>query len=129
MNMHEFLKNKNYPVSADGSLTLKKPYDNFNINTYNVCYPNNLGNNCLTIDNIRVIFDEFYKDKVIENSNPDRDEQFVLTSVSIGVQCKQYHKSESKTISSSFTPVLRIGDLLSDAQHAFMLSRQEAQVT
>ena len=128
MNMYEFLRRKNYPVNKDGSITLKKPYDNFNINSKNVCYPNNLGDNHLSLDNIEIVFEGFYKNKIIDNGNPDRDEKYVLKSVSIGIDRHIYHKSKSKTISSDYFAVLQIGDLLTEEQHSFVLSKRGGHV-
>ena len=115
-------------VNKDGSITLKKPYDNFNINSKNVCYPNNLGDNHLSLDNIEIVFEGFYKNKIIDNGNPDRDEKYVLKSVSIGIDRRIYHKSNSKTISSDYFAVLQIGDLLTEEQHSFVLSKRGGRV-
>lgn len=59
--MYQFLKGRNYTANANGSLMLKPPYDNFCISEHNVCYPNDLKDNCLTPANIGSIFEKFYK--------------------------------------------------------------------
>ncbi len=123
MDMYEFLKIINHPVNKDGSITLKAPYDGFKLTKNNVCYPNNLKDNCLTPDNIETIFNQFYKDKRIDNGNPDRDEKYVLTAVAIVKNRKIYHKYKSKTISNNNFDVLRVGDLLSEEQYEFISKR------
>lgn len=123
MDMYEFLKIKNYPVNKDVSITLKAPYDGFNLTENNVCYPNNLKDNYLTLDNIKIIFNQFYKDKIIDNGNPDRDEKYVLTAVAIVKNRKIYHKYKSKTISNNNFDVLRVGDSLSEEQYEFISKR------
>ena len=123
MDMHEFLKTKNHPINKDGSITLKAPYDGFNLTENNVCYPNDLRENTLTPDNIGIIFNQFYRDKVIDNGNPDRDERYVLTATAIVINRKIYHKYKSKTLSNDNFDVLRIGDSLSKEQYEFISKR------
>lgn len=122
INMYEFLKGKNYASNADGSLILRPPYDNFCLSERNVCYPRDLRDNCLTPENIGYIFEKFYKDKVIDNGNPDRNESYVLTSFAIAINRKIYHKTKSKTLSNDNFDVLRIGDPLTDEQHEYILN-------
>ncbi len=123
IDMYDFLKIKNYSVNKNGSITLKAPYDGFNLTENNVCYPNNLKDNCLTPDNIEIIFNQFYKDKIIDSGNPDRDEKYVLTAVAIVINRNIYHKYKSKTISNDNFDVLRIGDSLSVEQYEFTSKR------
>jgi len=120
MDIYEFLQRKNYPINKDNSITLKGPYNNFNITDKNVCYPNKMEDNCLTPCNIEVIYNQFYKDKIIDNRNPDRDSKYVLTPVAILENRKIYHKSKSKTIANDDFDVLRIGDLLSEEQNHYI---------
>lgn len=120
MDIYEFLKRKNYPVNNDNSITLKDPYESFNITDKNVCYPNKLEDNCLTLDNIEAIYSQFYKDKVIDNGNPDRDSKYVLTLVAIVENRKIYHKSNGKTVANDNFDVLKIGDLLSEEQNDYI---------
>ncbi len=122
INMYEFLKRRNYTKNTDGSLILKPPYDKFCLSEHNVCYPKDLKDNYLTPANIRFIFENFYKDKVIDNGNPDRDESYVLTSVAIVRNRKIYHKTKSKTLSNDNFDVLRIGEPLTDEQYAYILN-------
>lgn len=125
MDVYKFLKNRNYSINQDNSITLKDPYGNFNIidkNGITVCYPNKLEDNCLSLGNIELIYNQFYKDKVIDNGNPDRDSKYVLTPVAIVENRKIYHKYKSKTIANDNFDVLRIGDLLSDEQYDYILN-------
>lgn len=122
INMYEFLEGRNYTANADGSLILKPPYDKFCLSKNNVCYPNDLKDNCLTPANIGFIFEKFYKGKVIDNGNPDRDESYVLTSAAIVRNRKIYHKTKGKTLSNSNFDVLRIGDPLTDEQYEYILN-------
>jgi hypothetical protein len=121
MGMYEFLKRKNHSTNTDGSITLKAPYDRFNLTENNVCYPNDMKNNCLTLDNIEIIFNQFYRDKVIDNGNPDNDEKYVLTNVAIVKNQRIYHNYKSKTISDENFDVLRVGDLLTEEQYEYIL--------
>lgn len=122
INMYEFLKRRNYTANVDGSLILKPPYDKFCLSEHNVCYPNELKENCLTPANIGFIFEKFYKDKVIDNGNHDRDESYVLTSAAIVRNRKIYHKTKSKILSNNNFDVLRIGDQLTDEQYGYILN-------
>lgn len=124
INMHEFLKGRNCNVNADGSLILKAPYDKFNLSENNICYPNDLKENVLTPNNIGFIFEKFYKGKIIDNGNPDRDESYVLTSTAIVINRKTYHKTKSKTLSNNDFNVLRIGEPLTDEQYEYILNRK-----
>lgn len=121
MGMYEFLKRKNHSTNTDGSITLKAPYDRFNLTEKNVCYPNDMKNNCLTLDNIEIIFNQFYRDKVIDNGNPDRAEKYVLTNVAIVKNRRIYHKYKGETISDENFDVLRVGDLLTEEQYEYIL--------
>lgn len=121
MGMYEFLKRKNHSTNTDGSITLKAPYDRFNLTEKNVCYPNDMKNNCLTLDNIEIIFNQFYRDKVIDNGNPDWAEKYVLTNVAIVNNRRIFHKYKTKTISDEDFDVLRVGDLLTEEQYEYIL--------
>jgi len=101
---------------------LKPPYDNFCISEHNVCYPNDLKDNCLTPANIGSIFEKFYKGKVIQNGLRDSHESYVLTSIAIVRRRENYHKTKAKTLSSNDFDVLLIGDPLTDEQYAYMLN-------
>jgi len=122
INMYQFLKGRNYTANANGSLMLKPPYDNFCISEHNVCYPNDLKDNCLTPANIGSIFEKFYKGKVIQNGLRDSHESYVLTSIAIVRRRENYHKTKAKTLSSNDFDVLLIGDPLTDEQYAYMLN-------
>ncbi|MEO5379139.1 MAG: hypothetical protein H7832_15370 [Magnetococcus sp. DMHC-6] len=90
----------------------------------NICYKNNMTDNCLTFDNINIIFDKFYKDKFINNGNPDKDKKYILTSVAIAIRCIRYHRFMGKTLSDSNHDVMQVGQLLTDEQYNFILSQQ-----
>lgn len=123
INIFDFLKDNGYPVNADNSITLKAPYSQLNIRLHcgtTVCYPNKPAEGTLTLENIELIYDNFYKDKYIDNGNPDRDEQYSATSVAIIVNRKIYHKSLSKTLSNDSFEILKVGDKLSEEQCQFL---------
>ncbi|MBV7541985.1 hypothetical protein [Acidovorax sp. sic0104] len=123
MNIYGFLLRKSYPKNVDGSITLKPPYASFNISSENVCYPNNLGPNHLSLDNIAIVFEEFYKNKSIDNLNYDRCEKYVLTPASIAIERLSYHKSQSRVLGRDILSVLTIGDLLNEEQQSFVSKR------
>jgi len=113
--IYNFLKAQNYPINIDGSITLKSPYDYFNIKDKNgttICYPNNLQSDELTFENIEKIYYHFYDKKFIDTGNPDRDCNYGLTTTAIIKNCKKYHKYKGKTLSNTNSDVLRIGDKL-----------------
>lgn len=123
INMYEFLKFRKYPVNIDGSIKLKEPYANFNIKSNNICYPNNLGIDFLLLENIELIYNQFYKDKVIENRDPDCSEKYALTSVAIIRSRTKYHKYKSKIISNHSFDVQRVGDILTKEQKDYLVNR------
>lgn len=123
MDMYEFLKLRKYPINNDGSITLKSPYDGFNLTKNNLCYPNNLKEGCLTLDNIEIVFNQFYKGKIIDDGNPDRDNRYILTSVAIIINRKRYHRYKTKVLSDKNHDILRIGDSLSKEQYEFVSKR------
>lgn len=113
--IYNFLKSQNYPINVDGSITLKNPYDYFNImdkNGSTICYPYYLKSDELTFENIEKIYYQFYDKKLIDTGNLDRDCHYKLTSVAIVKNCKKYHKYKSKTLSDTDSDVIRIGDKL-----------------
>jgi len=115
IQIYNFLKAQNYPINTDGSITLKIPYDYFNIKDENgtiICYPNNLKSDELTFENIEKIYYHFYDKKYIDTGSPDRDCQYRLTSAAIIENCKRYHKYRSKTLSNTDSDVIRIGNKL-----------------
>lgn len=123
INIFDFLKENGYPVNADNSITLKSPYSQLNIRLHcgtTVCYPKKPAEGTLTLENIKLIYDNFYKDKYIDNGNPDRDEHYSATSVAIIVNRKIYHKSLSKTLSNDSFEILKVGDSLSEEQCQFL---------
>ena len=59
-----FFKKQNYPINKDGSITLKKAHNYFNIikrNGKTICYPSNLKSDQLTFDNIKNCFFDFLR--------------------------------------------------------------------
>ena len=123
MNMYNLLKRKGYPTNKDTSISLRDVYKGFNLTSDNICYPSNLENNRLSLCNIQIIFNHFYKDKAIDNSNPDRDEKYILTPAAIVKSRTSYHKFNGKTLSSDNFDVLRVGDELTEEQYNFILSK------
>jgi hypothetical protein len=117
LSIYQFLKSQSYNINNDNSITLKKPYNYFNIREKNsqvICYPNNLKLDELTFDNIEKIYYQFYDKKFIDTGNPDRDCHYKLTTVAIVKNCKKYHKTKGKTLSDTDSEILTIGDKLND---------------
>lgn len=124
INIYGFLKERGYDTNTEGSLILKPPYHKFCISEHNICYPNDLQENTLTPANIGIIFEKFYKGRVIDNGNPDRSESYVLTSTSIAKNRIIYHKTKSETLSNENFDVLCIGEKLTEEQYKYILSVQ-----
>ena len=104
MPIYNFLKSQNYPINTDGSITLKSPYNYFNIidkNDLTICYPNILESDELTFENIKKIYYKFYDKKYIDTGNPDRVCHYILTPVSIVKNCEKWHKSKGKILSNT----------------------------
>lgn len=127
IDMYDFLKRKKYSINPDDSITLKNNYKNYNIKDLGgliICYPNNLGEDHLNLDNIKIIFNHFYNGKFIDDHNPDRISKYALTSSAIIKNRKIYHKSRSKTLSNDDFDVLRIGENLSKEQLEYILKNK-----
>ncbi len=123
MSIYGFLKQLKYQINPDDSITLKKPYDDFNIfdkDGITVCYPNQLKPDVLTLDNIGIIYKQFFYKKHSSTGHSDMVLQYKLKHVAIVENCKRYHRYKSKTISDHDTDVLRIGDNLNDEQLKFL---------
>lgn len=121
--IYDFLKQRKYKINHDNSITLKKPYEYFNIlnkHGVTVCYPNKLKLNVLTIDNIEIIFNNFYKEKYIETNNLDLDCKYKISHISIVKNCRKFHKTKGGVVSDSDTDVLKIGDKLNEDQLIFL---------
>ena len=127
MNVFDLLTERGYPMNPDGTITLKEPYSTFNIKLEGertICYPNTPGAKTLTLSNIKLVYEEFFKDKYIDNGDPDRDEQYALTPVAIIKTRRIFHKSKSGVISDDIFDVLRIGENLSEEQCQFLSAAQ-----
>ncbi len=121
--MYSFLKAQNYAINSDGSITLKPPYDYFNImekNSKTICYPNNLKSGELTFDNIEKIYYHFYHKKCTESSL-DADCKYELTDIAITEEWWRYHKTKGGITRRGTRNILRIGDKL-DEEHIKFLS-------
>lgn len=124
MDVYEFLNKRNYVKNTDGAIMLKPPYNNFCLAQNNICYPINLKDSQLNLDNIKTIFINFYKGKEIKNDNLDRHQCYVLTPTAIIIKTEVFHKKKSKTINTLYSDVLRIGDQLTNEQYEFIISRK-----
>ncbi len=123
INIFEFLDRNGYPINPDGSITLREPYSRFNIrikDRVTICYLNKREEGTLTPENIKPIYDKFFKDRYIDNGNPDRNEEYAMTPVAIIINVETYHKSKSGVKSSRSFDVLKIGDKLSEEQRQFL---------
>lgn len=53
--IYSFLRNMNYPVNYDNSISLRKDYSGYNINSDNLCYPNSLSG---IMDNFKKYYEQ-----------------------------------------------------------------------
>lgn len=130
MNVFGFLGSAGYPTNPDGTITLKAPYSNFNIlnnGFHTICYPKQPEEGTLTLGNIGLIYEKFFKGKYIDNGNPDRDEQYEITSVAIVINRRIFHKSRSEVVSNDVFDVLRVGERLSEEQCRFLSEIQPSE--
>lgn len=129
MPIYDFLKAANYPLNLDGSIRLKKPYNFYIIINHNgssICYQDCDKENTLTLNNMEIIYKQFYDAKYIETGDVDLDCKYRLSQTAILKHCDKYHKYKSKTIRSYDTVVMQIGDDLSTEQIEYLslLNRQ-----
>ncbi len=111
-----------YTINIDNSITLKGELSTYNINKNNICYPNSNLDNIFTFENIKLIFDEFYKNK--QHSNPDVIDSYSLGEYYISYQYTNTHKRTGKSLSSGSRHEKRIGDPLDIAHINFLLSKK-----
>ncbi|MEW6023457.1 MAG: hypothetical protein AB1807_15105 [Pseudomonadota bacterium] len=125
LRIYQFLLDKGYAKNSDASITLKPPYSEYNViwlDGYTVCYPNKPSPGTLTLENIGLIYDAFFKDKDSGCSNPDRIETYGRSEVSIHLGVERLHKSESKRLSYHVNEIMRVGDKLTSEHEEFLLN-------
>lgn len=126
-DMYSFLKKRNYTINQDDSITLKPPYDRYNIlgaGGATLCIPNNLGESHVDLNNIKIIYENFYKGKDPNPSNLDVESEYGLGLNSIYCSSKKYHKNLSKVISRHTSDVLRVGDLIQEEHIEFLKKKK-----
>lgn len=117
LNMYDYLRGQGYPLNADSSITLKGAYSHRNIAKRGrsvICYPNISAPDTVTLENLPLIYKQFFEGKEIDTSNDDRDEQYTLGPISIGVFRRSFHKSKSGVASTYSSGFLFVGDKLRD---------------
>lgn len=127
--IYELLKNKNYPLNSDGSITLRPPYSNLNIYKEReavICYRNDLKEDYATRESLKLIYDRFYSSYKDNDNNPDRATNIVLGRLAIRKITHRYHKTMGGIESSSCIDLLRLGDKLSDEHLRFLSETQQA---
>lgn len=70
--IYDFLFDMNREVQSDSSIKIISSFGDMrvvNTNGYNICYPYGDSLEKLTLQNIFIIFDKFYKDVMVENSS------------------------------------------------------------
>ena len=123
--IYELLKSKSYEINTDGSITLKPPYNNLDIDVESgatICYRNDLNEGYVNRKNIRLIYDRFYKDFKDTNSNPDREESVFFGRVAIQKSIINYHKNKGGIESSIDIPLVKLGDKLQPEHLVFLNS-------
>ncbi len=125
MPIYDLLKAKGYAVSPDGSITLRSPYSNFDIALgafqSTICYRNDLGSGYVNRNNIKLIYDRFYRDFKDESGNPDREETVYLGHVAIRMSIVNYHRDKGGVESETDVDLVRLGEKL-QPEHLIYLS-------
>ncbi len=122
--IYSFLESQNYTINNDSSITLKKPYDYFNImdkHGKTICYSNDLKSDELTFDNIGKIYNHFYYNKCTEGSL-DADCKYELADIAITKEWWRYHKTKGGISRRGTANILRIGDKLNDEHIKYLSS-------
>lgn len=115
IDIYTVLVNRKYPINSDESITLRGSFSALSIQKKEglvVCYPNDLDETHLTIKNIELIYNQFYKDVDPDPYNPDRISKYHLLPSGIWVSSENQHKDSGRTLSSSYYSEIVIGDKL-----------------
>lgn len=124
MKIFGLLKGSGRNIEPDGSIVLKPPYSHLSVRPhahFTACYPNQSLAGALSFDNINLIFDKFYKDKVIDDDY-DASEDHGISPIGIARYYQKYHKSQSKTIASSRHDIVTIDEKPPDEHITFLES-------
>jgi len=118
--IYNFLKKLNYTVNQDNSITLRKEYSGYNVNTDNLCYQNTNKPNILTFENIGIIYDHFFRGKgKTDDGRRHSTSEYKLNKYSIfqhWSNCGSYKRRET----SGTSYVMVIGDDLKDEHIQFL---------
>lgn len=123
MPIYDFLKLHKYIINADNSIRLNNPYYNYIVikkDNVSICFIPNDKKNILTLENIELIYKNFFDGKYIDTNNDDLDCKYRLSHTAILKHCDRYHKYKSKTIRRYDSVVLELGDDLSNEQIEFL---------
>ena len=85
-----------------------------------ICFIPKDKKNVLTLENIELIYQNFFDGKYIDTKNDDLDCKYRLSHTAILKHCDRYHKYKSKTIRRYDSVVLELGDDLSNEQIEFL---------
>jgi len=137
MPIYSLLESLDYRKNNDNSITLKNPYDNFNINKHNgnsfnftledlmyrtehgvntICYPKSLGKDVLTLDNIERICHHYGKSGNKYSAYAMTPVEIIEMEFSRSYKYRGSGKSNIKEEMSSIGIILRVGDKLSNEQ-------------
>lgn len=129
--IYDFLKQNDYQLNIDLSITLKKEYQNMRVkklegyNCKELCYPIINSNDILTIYNIEIIFKKFYEPIKYESENINGEFFHKLSDLGINKFIHHFKCSTKMTCSDDYdywsdSLVLRIGDKLTDEQKSYL---------
>ncbi|WP_145128078.1 hypothetical protein [Pseudomonas sp. URMO17WK12:I11] len=123
LNIIKILSRNGYQANPDDSITLRGDYSNLNVIRKNdtvICYSNIVDYTVLTLENMRAIYDRFYKDKKVETLNPDRISEYALHPSRIVESYQRYHEDNGKLLSRGDISVLSLGDRLTQEQLEYL---------
>lgn len=124
--IYSFLENRQYKKNEDNSISLRNPYHNMrivNLNDITICYEYTEMKDVLTIKNIELIYNKFYKG-ICPPRKENVDSKYELEYISIIQNSTKYYttttsKKDKKPTRTS-NVILTIGDKLNDEQLKFL---------
>lgn len=128
LNIVKVLIRNGYQANPDGSITLRGEYSHLNVIRKNdtvICYSNIVDYTTLTLENMKVIFERFYKGKEVNFPNPDNVSEYALHPSGIVESYQRYHRDNGKLLSRGDISVLSLGDRLTQEQLEYLAYRHE----
>ncbi|WP_277657260.1 hypothetical protein [Seleniivibrio woodruffii] len=122
--IYDFLKSLNYKInSVTNSIQLKNPYEKYVVlkrHNSTICYQPTDKKDVLTLENIDRIYKEFYQGKDTGHNDIDCTSGYICSAIAIKEYCKVEHKYKSKTIGTSESIIMELGDSLNKEQIMFL---------